>query len=397
MFKRRDYIFRSKIFILIVLFLFTLPVFSIKTVKVAILDNPNMPQKLWIWLQYEKAYLRGIEIAKDVSKKKGIDLVVQPFFYGTESLDVLTQVPKVKAWKPDLILGPHYSNQFLLLNGQFTDTLVLSSYASDKAIMDLPSNFHTLFPPDEVSIKATVDFINKKFHNRNVLIINRIDCKDCNDATALFTKIYHEKNPNIVIKQNNFLGESDNLQNVDGIMKGYQKGDLIFVLAVNLYNYTDLIIKISTYLDGKITPTFISPMDNWGNPGTGLPIYDRKDIEFDAYLVNPYFFNAHSKSFQEFYETYTDLYGAYPTETVSYVTFMTVMSAIDALTEFNSKENEKLPIKEQMLKSYQLALKDDPNWFRPHDYAVYQLESGVGEIIDKINVESYLSEDTLKK
>lgn len=361
-----------------------------QTIRVAILDNPNMPPKLWTWLQYEKSYLRGIEIAKTVSKKNDIHIIYKTFFYGTDPLAILNEIPKVNAWHPDIILGPHYSNQFLLLRNYFKDVLVLSSYASDKAINDLPSNFHSISPSDDTTVKAMSDFIKKKFPNNNILIINRIDCKDCNDISALFTKMYHESNYKVQIKQNNFVGESDNLTNVEKLLDGYQKNDVIIVLAVNLYNYTDLILKITTTLQDK-NPIFVSLVDNWGTPEAGLAISNKMKLPFQAYLVNPLLFNLKSSIFRDFNQTYFDLYGAYPNENVSYTTFRTLMSAVQAINTCNIQHNKNFDMRTRIIGCYQNKLKTNPNWFRPGIYGVYLLNAKSGKLIDEMKMVSNLN------
>jgi len=362
-----------------------------QSIRVAILDNPNMPPKLWTWLQYEKSYLRGIEIAKTVSKKNNIHIIYKTFFYGTDPLAILNEIPKVNAWHPDIILGPHYSNQFLLLRNYFKNVLVLSSYASDQAIYNLPSNFYSISPTDDTTVKAMSGFIKKKFPNNNILIINRIDCKDCNDISALFTKMYHESNSKVQIKQNNFVGESDNLPDVKKLLDGYQKNDVIVVIAVNLYNYTDLILKITTALEDK-NPIFISLVDNWGTPKAGLPISNKMKLPFQAYLVNPLLFNLKSSNFRTFNQAYFNHYGSYPVENVSYTTFRSLMSAVQAINTCKVQHNKMLDMRTKIIECYQDNLKKNPNWFRPNIYGVYLLNAKSGKLIDQMNMSSNLNE-----
>lgn len=361
-----------------------------QTIRVAILDNPNMPAELKMWRQYEKSYLRGINTAKYVSKKKNVNIIYKTFFYGTDALDVLKEIPKVKAWHPDIILGPHYSNQFLLLKNYFKHTLVLSSYASDAAIDHLPDNFYSVFPPDKVTIKAMLDFIHHNFPKKNILLINRVDCKDCNDMSALIHKMYKNFNVNVKIKQNNFIGNSDNLEDTKNLLKGYKKGDVIIILATNLYNYADLIAKITTTLHNR-NPIFISIEDNWGNWNNGLPISKNTNLKFTAYLVNPLFFNHRSLNFRIFYVNYFDLYANYPKDVVSYVTFMTLMSAIDASNQYPVTLKSHLSMKQKILKSYLAALKHNQNWYRPTVYGVFQLNADGSKLIMKKNMSTELA------
>lgn len=357
------------------------------TIRVAVLDSSNMPPKMWTWLEYEKAYLRGLDTATFAAKKQGFNIVYKNFFYGNDPLDVINELPKVKTWHPDIILGPHYSNQFLLLKNQFKDILVLSSYASDDSIYAMPSNFYTLSPPDIIASEAMANFINTHFHNRNILIINRSDCKDCNNMSHLFSKMYAKINPQAIISQNNFVKEIEDIDNPSTLLKGYKEGDIIIPLVVNFFNYTDLINKLAPLLENN--PTFIATEDNWGNPDNGLPITPETENHFNAYLINPLYFDINSENFRTFTEGYLTLYGAYPKEMVSYVTFMTLTSATDALNTCPLRNNTNVSVKKRILTCYLKKMYEFPNWFRPHIYAAYKLGAGTGELVAKQDMTAY--------
>jgi len=357
------------------------------TVRVAVLDSPNMPPKLWTWMQYEKAYVRGLATAAFIAKQDHIKLVYKDFFYGNDPLDILSSIPKVKAWHPDIILGPHYSNQFLLLRNYFKHVLILSSYASDEAVYSMPKNFYSLCPPDDIVAQAVATFINKTFPKKNVLIINSSDCKDCNNTSRLFVNIYKKMNPNVSIHQNDFVGDIDGLQDSSVLLKGYQKGDVIFSVVTNLYTYINLMNQLIPIMQD--TPIFVDSEDNWGNPNNGLPISPKIGNNFQAYLVNPFYFDMHSKNFRAFTENYLNLYGTYPSEVVSYVTFMTLTSATEALNNCPIKYDAHLSMKQKMLTCYLDKLKKDPHWFRPRIYATYQLEANSGELVFKQDMSEY--------
>src|SRR5260221_13797463 len=101
-------------------------------IRVAILDN--LQSQKFSSINYENHYLEGIELAAFSAKEKGINLQYKYFHYGKEPLDILTEIPKVKAWDPDFIIGPRASDKFLLLKNYFNNVVVLSPLATAEEV-----------------------------------------------------------------------------------------------------------------------------------------------------------------------------------------------------------------------------------------------------------------------
>lgn len=345
---------------------------KLPVIRIAVLDNPNMPQQLWLWSRYENAYLAGIETAALAAEKKGYKIEYKTFFYGAGPLDILDQIPKVKAWKPDFILGPHYSNQFLLLGKYFKDVLVISSYASDVSIAKLPDNFYSLFPPDDNFIQAIVKFIQKTGENKNIFLLTQADCKECVSISNLFLSSFEKENSSIKITQVKFLENTlNNANGIKTITKEYHPNDLILIFPATYYIYSKLVSQITSFL--KIPDlTYISTIDNWGNSKLETIAIGKSSLKYRAYRITPLIFNLNpnEKKTQEFSHFFFEKYRISPTEAISYMTFLTVTAVISTLDDFPTDPSSIT--REKVLMNFKKALKKNPNWFRPKEYAVYQ-------------------------
>ncbi len=359
---------------------------TMKTLRVAILDNPNLPEKASMWFDYEQAYLAGIEMAKVAAKKQDILLEYKPFFYGNKPLDVLKQIPNVKAWRPDFILGPHYSNQFLLLKKYFPDVVVLSAYASDPELADLPSNFYSIFPPDDTLIKSLSEFMNVQFANKNIFMILQADCKNCNDMAELLKANYKRLNNKVKITETSFIGNKIEDVNIARVTKGYQEGDIIFLEPENYYSYMNLMPRIVAFLK-KSNVAFFTALDAWGGSDATQKFLGPVPFEnYEGYRITSLLLDdttdMHLKEFKKlFFEHYKKM----PKNPVSYMTFLAMMSVTTALEKFPEK-NQNLTMQVQVLKSFEKARYQHPNWFRPKQYGIYRYSDNSakqGEVLIK--------------
>jgi hypothetical protein len=345
-------------------------------IKLAILDSANMPQKLSLWSEYQNSYISGITTAAQDAKKYGFHIQYKPFFYGTEPLDVLDQIPKVQAWQPDLILGPHYSNQFLLLRKYFPEIMVLSSYASDPDIEKLPKNFYSLCLPIASLAKAMNQFIHERFPEKNVLVMTQADCKECMNLSKLFISTHNKFLPTQKISDSKFLQDEVETLDVKSIIKNHEN-DVIVLIPPTYYIYNILINRIANTMPEKHF-VFITDVDNWGNSKEGS-LKGQHLFNFQSYRIVPATFSQYAPEFNNFIKSYYQLYHTRPSDAVSYMTYITVMSAVHAMQKF---PNSTTVTRKKLLSSYLSALKKDPNWYRPENYTVYHLTPH-GEILDE--------------
>lgn len=352
--------------------------------RIAVLDNPNLPEKFWKWSHYEDAYLRGISIAAIESEKKGVTLQYKAFLYGEKPLDILKQIPKVQKWKPDLILGPHYSNQFLILKRYFPNTMVLSSYATDPAIYKLPSNFYSLFPPEDTSTKALAKFIDKRFPNIDLDIIIQADCKNCKDLAQLVSNDLYQLSPGVHISETEFIGDNLNAINIHKITEKHQKGNPVLLEPINYYLFTELISRISEYLEEQ-NLVFFSILDSWGNL-ENVKKSNKLAVKYEAYRISLLLLDDNNEPrLKKFKQFFLKKYHKEPVDSVTYMTYLSVMSALTAMDKFPVVQPS---MRESVLESYKKALASNPNWFRPTKYGIYYFSSDLkGEtVVDVIPV-----------
>jgi ABC-type branched-subunit amino acid transport system substrate-binding protein len=349
------------------------------TLNIALLDTPfnEMPQDLSFWSQYQNAYFAGIEAAAYSAKPYGIKIHYKPFFYGSGPLDILDEIPKVKAWQPDVVIGPSFSDQFLLLKNYLNDVLVLSSYASDVALSKLPKNFYSLYLPDNYIAMASGEFIKEKYPDKNIYIISQADCKQCVDFGKLFTTAYKKLSPTATVEQTEFLQDDMSALDIKKLISGHEN-DVILAFPSTYFAYNTLINRITAQFPEN-NFIFFTDQDNWGS-NTDVNTSGEKDIKYQSYRIAPLLFNSNSNEFKQFKHAYYQIYHSEPTDAVSYMTYVTVMSVVTAIKQFPTSAN--LSIHNKVLASYGAALAYDPNWFRSKTFGIY-LTTAKGEVLVK--------------
>lgn len=359
-----------------------------KILKIAVLDSPNMPRKLSLWKRYEQAYLAGIETSVLAAKEEGITLQYKTFFYGEKPLDILKKIPLVQAWHPDVILGPHYSNQLFLLKDYFSDTLVLSSYASDPSIKELPNNFYSIFPSDNDLMEVIMNFIQQRFGQKNILMLVQADCKECTNMAQNFIPSYIKRNKELsisTVKRSDFIGENLNNVSLPQLTQSYKNNDIILIFAANYYLYETLLGRLVNFIK-KPNLIFITDVDDWGVQDVNFDsAITQMPLNYQAYRVTPLFssLNSTGNELLEFNRLFLKRYKKPTADSISYVTFLTIKSVLAALAKFPSK-NSNLPVSEQVLVSYEQALHHTPNWYRSNKYAVYQFTGKKEVLVDKV-------------
>lgn len=349
---------------------------DVLTLKIALLDSPNnMPHQTELWTRYEKSYFSGIETAAYTVKKSGFKIQYKNFFYGIDPLDILNQVPEVKKWQPDLVIGPHYSNQFLLLKNYFPDTLVLSTYASAVDMVSLPKNFYSLSLPDINLVKAMNYFIQSNFTKRNIFIIAQGDCRQCIDMKNEFISSNEKKIVKVKTAAVTLLLENNNTVNFSKLISGHEQ-DVIVLLAATYYGYADLVNRIYNATRSKHL-VFVTDVDNWGGDADSRILF--KNIKsYDNYRFVSPAINKNSYKYKEFEKAYKDLFKSNTPDEISYQTYLTVISVVRALQQF--PVSEKLSMQKRVLQSYLIALKKNKNWFRSTLFYVNKL-TPQGEVL----------------
>jgi hypothetical protein len=350
--------------------------FANTLIKVAILDNLDDNSTAY---NYASSFIDGINMSVITANNKGYKIEYREFIYDNAPLAIMGQIPKVKAWNPDVIIGPHFSNQFLLLKSIFPNVLVLSSYASDTEIADMPANFYSLGWSDNNIIAVSIKFINQNFSNRNLFTVVEADCKDCIDYSNIFSNEYQKSSDQIKTSQSTYLEEDIDNLDLHKLMAPYHQGDLIMLEPSTYANFQQLMFTISNYLNDD--PIFINNLDSYSS--IGQEISEKKVINYTEYWIIPYLFDDNSSNYRE-YKHLANHFNMKSDNGIAYTAYLTMMSVIDSLQKYPAGLN--MPIKDKILLSYEKARKADSNWYKSPYFAVYKIDKTGYKLITKIPV-----------
>jgi hypothetical protein len=205
--------------------------------------------------------------------------------------------------------------------------------------------------------------------NRGQYIFNIIagDCKDCVDASSLFSNLYKTNHPSVKVKDSIYLGNASSID-ITKLMSNYQEGEVIILQTSTYEEARQLIYRISSAFN-QTKFLFVSTLDNWGSLSANLI----PNENYTEYWITPYLFDKKSKNYQTFLKYYSQKYSDRPRDAISYVTYSVIMSAVTAL--LNHSYDKKQDMRYNILKAYTAAIKQDPSWFKPKSDIVYKMDS----------------------
>lgn len=351
-----------------------------KELKIAVLDNPKIDSvNSAISEKLSKAYMDGLNTAIFSAKKSNIDVQYKTFFYGKNLVDLVYQVPRVMRWNPDAIVGLGNSNQLLMSESFFSDLLVLSLFATNAAIDNMPNNFYSLGVSDKYVSQKMVQFIHEHFPDKNIFMILESDARADFDMSNLLIKEQKAKYPVIKIDKGAFLSEDIGNVNIKKLLKNYHQGDIIVMMTLVYSQQIELMNKINAYLSPEPL-VFFSCADNWQNRQIAS---QQEELPYLLYRIAPEYLDEKTSKYQMFREIFKEVNDTYPTEAVSYAIYRGIMSIVTAIKAFPAPKS--LRGKEAVLYSYHQALKKDPNWFKPKKQLVYKVEKHGEILFEEIN------------
>ena len=347
-----------------------------RTVKVAILENLKI-EKLSTD-KYATDYMDGILVASKVAKDSNIKVEVQTFFYGKEPLAIIEKVPEVKAWNPDLIIGPRSSSLFLMLRDHFKDTLVLSPFATANEVADLPVNFYSLTLPNKFFTQAVLNMVVAQFPKKALAPIIEVDCKNCMDFAAAIES--SAKASGVVVRNRvTYLNKSAESAPIQDLAANIQTTDIV-LLPNTSYTSGAVVARLADYL--KRPELVVIGGDGWGDWSSSYVGKVKSQFAYAGYRVTPWSFESTDDRTQRFVREFKALKGTTPTGTAALLSYSTLSSALDALKSYQSP-NDKRSIRDQILSAFTTARSKDPNFRRPVKYAIYKVtqdgEKFVGE------------------
>ena len=337
--------------------------------KIAILDNLTS-QKLSS-TYYENEYLAGIKTAVLAAKNTGINIEYRYFKYEKGPLDILKVIREVEVWDPDYIIGPRFSDKFLLLKPYFNNVMVISPLGSAKIIKKMPENFYSLSMSDNYVANVIEKIISKKLKYKNkIYIFPAKDCKSCYEIAKDIKDDYKNLHPTVDVIENDFF--SDNVENINisTLVKGFQRGDIIVVPNIS-YVSGILIARIVNYL--KIPNIIFIGADGWAASKVAYVGKIKTDTNFIAYHLSGWPLIIKSTELIKFKKLYHTIFNHDSIDNISFISYQAAMAGVDSY----SKTKEKCPAKEKILHNFKLIR----NKYHSKVFAVYKLDTDNEKIV----------------
>jgi hypothetical protein len=365
---------RLMIIILITFAPLTLIASSRMALKVAVLDT-----LVWEKLATEKYadnYKKGLVLAKDFASRQGIKVEYKFFSYSKESLAILKEVKNVKAWAPDVVIGPRFSSLFLLLSGHFRDTLVISPLATANNIRKMPKNFRSMSPPNNKSVSVMTKVVKKYYPGQTIHSIVEVDCKYCNDYANQFEKIYKDTGKISSSPRGNFLSKEVDVVRIESLVP-HKSRDSIFLLPNRSYTSGTLMRRITSYLE-KDGIVFIGA-DGWGDWSAGYTGKFKTKYKYTGLRITPWSLGKTDASTLRFHRLFKEKYLIPADGNISLITYKTMLSVIEALPDGLTNIDKRV-----MLVSYLNKIKENDQYGRPKTFGIYEVTQKGEKLLDII-------------
>jgi hypothetical protein len=337
-----------------------------QTIKVAVLENLKV-EKLSTD-KYVNDYMDGLQVAAKAAEKNNFKVDIKTFFYGKEPLAILEMVPEVKAWSPDIVIGPRSSSLFLMLRDQFQNTLVLSPFATANDVSELPQNFYSLTLPNDYFTQAVVNMVKTKFPAKHVAPIVEIDCKNCMDFAASFATA--AKSSGVLVRERtSYLKDNAEAASVKDLVAQVKDSDII-LLPNTSYTSGAVVARIADYL--KRPELVVIGGDGWGDWSSSYFGKVKSQYKYSGYRVTPWSFDSTDERTQAFKREFKSLKGTLPTGTAALLSYSTLRAPFVALQRA-SKPRGDMPIRDYILAAFKEARAKDAHFQRPTNYAIYQV------------------------
>lgn len=338
---------------------------NLQPLKVAIIQkNNNLPP--YTSSRYIKYYKQGLYTAKSMAKTLGVSIRYK-FFIMADLKEISQQMDRIKAWNPDFIIGPNYSNAFLLLKNYFKDILVLSAYANDQSLATLQKNFYTLNLLNDKYAQVISNYIIKDFPNADIHIIVDTSCKSCFTLSKLFSNVFQSRCPNRKISI--FDADDLDINKISSLdaANNHLKNTVVLMLTTSDSAIT-LIPKIANHV--KNTITFIGA-DSWGSSIDSELGRLKAKNSFALVHIVPWSLQLNTDELKLFKKNYETIYHQAPVDNITFAVFSTVDSVLHSIK--NCQEGSDTNLQKKIFNCYQYQLKADPNAYKPVMLAVEDL------------------------
>lgn len=345
--------------------------------RVAILENftsTSVDPK--VATSYATEYNRGLILAQKTEKKQGVRIVYKFFLYDDSPLSILNKVQAVKAWHPDLLIGPRQSRKFLLLEKHFKNTLVISPMASSQKVEVMPTNFYSLSLSSKYMGLALFQLYQRLFKNKNVFSITQAGCKYCQEVTDQFSILFHKHKIKQKIINKDILENSMGILNMSHFMPEVSPNTIFLMPNPTNVSFV-MIVKTLGFLN---RPVIFLGDDNWGGimPKQVAEI-KRFKSNFIGYRITFWPSVYQTKIGKKFIYHYRQLFHNSPSFSISSVIYRLILSVTTAYRQYKPLHSPN--INRGILLSYEKAKKINPYWFKSTNYAVYKTKNGKTKVI----------------
>ncbi|MFA5960071.1 MAG: hypothetical protein WC785_06100 [Tatlockia sp.] len=330
--------------------------------------------------RYINFYKQGIDTAKHYGKSLGLS-IVSKYWVMVDIPHFSKQVKEIKEWEPDLVIGPNFSNAFLLLRDYFKDILVLSAYANDQSIASLPSNFYTLNPLNKDYAQAVTNYIGKKYPSSGVTVIVDESCKSCYSLSQYFASTYINACPANYIKIIPLEKDAIETNPNSRIFEESYENKIILMLTT-----TDDAVTLIPMLSNHVRkPLKFVGGDSWGS-SIDSKLGSIKTIDnYETFHIIPRSVRLNSAELDLFMRNYKSIYKQTLVDNITYAVFSTINSVLISVEKCSSIRNENM--KDKILRCYLKQLRLNPTSFRPNIFIVEKFNSKGTKFIDTISSE----------
>ncbi len=327
---------------------------------------------------YRGYYLKGVDTAVYEAKRKGYQVDVRVFSYGQHPLSILEIIPKVLAWKPDVIIGPRDSNRYLLLSNKIKRILVISPFATSSGVQGMPNNFFSLTLPVENSANAMINFIKDKYPHHGVYILEQANCKSCSDLSRHFKKSWENRKYGKVVSKP-YLPSELSLSFMKKALINYKKSDVI-LLSGTAHASAILMPMVTQYV--KHSVIFVGG-DGWGSWKDTEVGKINSNYDYTAFHIVPWSLFGCDQNMIHFKREYLAEHKKSADGMLSFLSYFTVKSFMTAYERYS--KNFKGSVRSKLLSSYQLAIRKNLFYFKPKNYFVFQIKHNKNKLIGKVS------------
>lgn len=348
--------------------------FKTETIRVAVIDRFDSEELSTV--SYVKQYFQGLDLAQLKNKNQGVSFEYKYFGFGKNDLEIRDAANRAEQWNPHVIIGPRFSNLFLLLSKLVGNRVVISPLASATKIYELPENFYTLSPSNEDYANALVTFAQEKGF-KAFKPIAEADCAYCTDLIELIGKQVTSKGL-VLRKKSSFVSEEARTINIENLKEDYHAGDA--VVLPNRSSTSGMVM--ARFSDAVKSNVIFLGADDWGHWGIGYIGKFRSKYQYKGYYTLAYALQSENASFKEFSATFEKEMKKKPESSISLISYSTLETISKIYTAGKSSDPRA-----RCLEGLSTLTKDNKASLRPHHFSVFEIDQNGERYVQTIMIQ----------